>query len=406
MDIIVQKYGGTSLGDVKCLRRVANRIRTYYVQNKKLVVILSAMGHSTDKLVQLARSIHTSPEGRSMDMLLSTGEQVSISLMAMALERLGIPATPFTGAQAGICAKGKHTQAYIHSIDTKFIHKELGKNRVCLVAGFQGVNEEGETLTLGRGGSDTSAVALAAALQAKLCEIFTDVDGIYTADPNKVTTARRLKQISYEEMLEMARLGSGVLHSRSVELASKNSVALHVRSSFNNKIGSFVVSEEQVLEKALVRGISLKSDEARISLFDIADRPGLAARLFAKLKEKDININMIVQSSGHNELNTISFTLLQEQIDLGKSIVQEFVNETGSGQIEVIPEIAIVSVVGVGMRSHSGVAASIFQALADIEANIEMISTSEIKISVVLRPNQGHRALEAVHQALGLDKKL
>ncbi len=405
MNFLVQKFGGTSLGDIKCIRRVANRIRTYYSQGKGLVIVLSAMGHYTDGLVQLAKNLNNNPDGRTMDMLLSTGEQVSIALMSMALEKLQVPSTPFTGRQAGIVTRGNHTQAHIISIDTNTIKKELEQKRVCLIAGFQGVNEKGEITTLGRGGSDTSAVALAVALKAKLCEIFTDVDGIYTADPNKVTTARRLEKISYEEMLEMARLGAGVLHNRSVELASKNGVVLHVRSSFNNKKGSFVMPEEQILEKVLVRGVSLKNDEARISLFNIADKPGLAARLFAKLNEKDINVNMIVQSRGQNGLNTISYTLLQEQISVAQSITQNFVQEIGSGKVEITPEIAIVSAVGVGMRFHSGVAAIIFQALANIGANIEMISTSEIKISIALHPSEGHIALEAIHQALKLYKK-
>ena len=408
MALIVQKYGGTSLGDLKRLRSIANRIKSYYSQGEKLVVVLSAMGHSTDNLLQTAHSLDPNPAGRSMDLLLSTGEQVSIALMAIALENLGVPAVPLTGIQAGITVLGEHSQARIANIDTKRILSQLKQERVCLIAGFQGTNGKDEVYTLGRGGSDTSAVAVAVALQADQCEIFTDVDGIYTADPNKVPNAKRLEYISYEEMLEMARLGAGVLHSRSVELASKNELVLHVRSSFNHRQGSFVVSQKKagkILEKALVRGVSLKSDEARISLIDIADRPGLAAKLFSKLSKENINVNMIVQSAGQNALNTISFTVLQNQIAKAQEIARDFSRIEASGKVAVTPQIAIVSAVGVGMYSHSGIAASMFAALADLGVNIEMISTSEIKISVVVPLTEGHSALKAVHTALGLDRK-
>lgn len=408
MALIVQKYGGTSLGDLKRLRSIANRIKSYYSQGEKLVVVLSAMGHSTDNLLQTAHSLDPNPAGRSMDLLLSTGEQVSIALMAIALENLGVPAVPLTGIQAGITVLGEHSQARIANIDTKHILSQLKQERVCLIAGFQGTNGKDEVYTLGRGGSDTSAVAVAVALQADQCEIFTDVDGIYTADPNKVPNAKRLEYISYEEMLEMARLGAGVLHSRSVELASKNELVLHVRSSFNHRQGSFVVSQKKagkILEKALVRGVSLKSDEARISLIDIADRPGLAAKLFSKLSKENINVNMIVQSAGQNALNTISFTVLQNQIAKAQEIARDFSRIEASGKVAVTPQIAIVSAVGVGMYSHSGIAASMFAALADLGVNIEMISTSEIKISVVVPLTEGHSALKAVHTALGLDRK-
>ena len=408
MALLVQKYGGTSLGDIKGLRSIANRIKSYYSQGEDLVVILSAMGHSTDNLLQTAHSLHPDPSGRALDMLLSTGEQVAIALMAMALERIGVPAVSLTGRQAGIVTLGEHGQARIANIDTAYILSQLERKRVCLIAGFQGSNGKGEVYTLGRGGSDTSAVAMAVTLQAKYCEIFTDVDGIYTADPNKVPNAKRLEYISYEEMLEMARLGAGVLHSRSVELASKNELVLHVRSSFNHTEGSFVVPQkkvEKILEQALVRGVSLKSDEARISLIDIADRPGLAARLFSKLSEADINVNMIVQSAGQNSLNTISFTVLQNQMSTAQEIARDFSRAEDSGKVSITPQVAIVSAVGVGMYSHSGIAASMFAALAKLGVNIEMISTSEIKISVVVPPEEGHRALKAVHRALGLDRK-
>ncbi len=404
MAIIVQKYGGTSLGDIRRLQRVANRVKVEYLKGHQLVVVLSAMGRSTDDLVEEARNLHPNPKGREMDILLSTGEQASVALMNMALDRIQVPAIALTGRQAGIRIIGPHLEGRISSIDTAKIEQYLNQNKVCVIAGFQGFRDESEIYTLGRGGSDTSAVALAVALKASKCEIFTDVDGVYTTDPNKVSSARCLAEISYEEMVEMARLGAGILHSRSVELAAKNRMVLHVRSSFNNTEGSKIMPEDQILEKALVRGVSLKTDEARISVVDIADRPGLAAKLFSHLAEQKISVNMIVQSSGQEGLNTISFTILQKELLAAKSIAQEFVQEEGTGSIDVISEVAILSAVGIGMISHSGIAAMMFKVLADMEANIEMISTSEIKISVVLQTDQGLQALESIHKAFGLDK--
>ncbi|MCB1175418.1 MAG: aspartate kinase, partial [Leptospiraceae bacterium] len=273
-------------------------------------------------------------------------------------------------------------------------------------AGFQGIDTQANITTLGRGGSDTSAVALAVALEASECEIFTDVDGVYTTDPNKVPSARKLPRISYEEMLELARLGAGVLHSRSVELASKNNTVIHVRSSLNNNPGTLVVSEEQVMEKAVIRGASLKSDDARISVVDIPDKPGLAAELFGHLAESDINVDIIVQSSGKDATNTISFTVPQKDLHAARELVRIWLEGIGSGSFDVEEEIAIVSIVGVGMKSHSGIAARMFQALAKISANIEMISTSEIKVSVVVSKDQGRAALNAVHDAFELGKAI
>ena len=404
MALIVQKYGGTSLASSNHIQRIANRIKRYYGRNHKLAVVLSAMGHTTDELLRLAQSLHSNPKGRPVDMLLTTGEQVSVALMSIALDRIGVPAVSLTGAQARILVRGNHTDATIASIDTESIRERLSQKQVCLIAGFQGIDEDGEIYSLGRGGSDTTAVALAIALQADECEIFTDVDGIYTADPNKVTNAKRLKELPYEEMLELARLGAGVLHNRSVNLASKSGIVLHVRSSFNNSPGTLIMSEEKILEQAFVRGVTLKTDEARISAVNIQDRPGLAAQLFGSLAEKSINVDMIVQGTGQDGKNTISFTVLQKQMLEAKSITEEFVRRQGEGLVDVIPEVAVVSVIGVGMKSHSGVAATIFKTLADIGANIEMISTSEIRVSVVLHPEQGHRALEAVHSAFHLDQ--
>ena len=405
MKIYVQKYGGTSLIDAKCINRVAKRIQRDYLKGHRIVVILSAMGHSTDNLVQLAESINAMPSDREMDMLLSTGEQVSVALMAIALSALQIPAISFTGSQVGILVGGYHSRARILKVNTRKIYKELDENKVCLITGFQGIDERNEIYTLGRGGSDISAVAIAASLKANLCEIYTDVDGVYTTDPNKIPTAQKIDKISYEEMLELARLGAGVLHSRSVELASKYGLTLQVSSSFNHVEGTLVMPEDKILEKALVRGVSLKMDEARVSVVDIGDSPGLAAKLFSKLSEKNINVNIIVQSTGKDNLNTISFTVFQKQLDTTKALIQDFIQEEGTGRIEITPEIAILSAVGSGMKSHSGVASAMFKALAEIKVNIEMISTSEIKISVVLSPSEGIKALEVVHKAFGLDQK-
>lgn len=401
MSLIVQKYGGTSVGDTERIRNVANRIKMYYDQGHKLAVVVSAMGKTTDRLVEMAGELNRSPSKREMDMLLSTGEQVSIALLAMALDNIGVPAVSFTGGQVKFFTDDHHSQARILDIDASKIQEAHGEGKVAIVAGFQGVRADGNITTLGRGGSDTSAVALAVALKADECEIFTDVDGVYTTDPNKVPSARRIPQISYEEMLELARLGAGVLHSRSVELASKFGMILHVRSSFNNTKGTLVVPEEQVMEKVLIRGVTLKNDEARISAIDIPDRPGLAFDIFGRLAEAQVNVDMIVQSIGSDGLNTISFTVPQNSLLVTRQIVEAFINETG-GRVEVQEKVAVVSAVGVGMKSHSGVAAAMFKSLSDKSINIEMISTSEIKISVVVNVDQGKAALQAIHEAFEL----
>lgn len=390
--------------DTDRIRNVANRIKMYHDQGHRVCVVLSAMGHTTDQLVSLATDLNPHPGKREMDMLLSTGEQVSIALMAMTLEGLGVPAISFTGGQVGIRTDQRHSEARIEAIDTDRIRPHLEAGKVCIVAGFQGVDQDYNITTLGRGGSDTSAVAMAVALEADECEIFTDVDGVYTTDPNKVPSARKLSKISYEEMLELARLGAGVLHSRSVELASKNNVIIHVRSSLNNQSGTLVVPEDQIMEKVMVSGASLKSDEARISVEDIPDRPGLAAELFGRLAEADVNVDMIVQSTGQNGTNTISFTVPEKDLKTARELVDTWLAAVGSGNYDVDESIAIVSIVGVGMKSHSGIAATMFGALAKQSTNIQMISTSEIKISVVVDLDKGREALAAVHDAFELGK--
>ena len=404
MALIVQKYGGTSLMDTARIKNVANRIKLYHEQGHQLVVVLSAMGHTTDYLVEMASEVSSEPGKREMDMLLSTGEQVSIALMAMALDELGVPALSFTGGQVGILTDDRHTEARIHSISVERVRPHLDEHKVCIVAGFQGVDQHSNITTLGRGGSDTSAVALAVALGARECEIYTDVDGVYTTDPNKVADARKIDRLSYEEMLEMARLGAGVLHSRSVEMASKNNMVIHVRSSFNNAQGTLVVPEDEVMEQVVVRGVSLKTDEARIAVVDIPDRPGLAADLFSRLAEAQVNVDMIVQSTGKDQKNTISFTVTEKTLNDSRRIVEAWLRDLESGSYEVDEEIAIVSAVGIGMKSHSGIAARMFQALANVGINIEMISTSEIKISVVVSMDDGRGALQAVYEAFELGK--
>ena len=405
MSLIVQKYGGTSVGDTDRIHNVANRIKSYYDRGHRLAVVVSAMGKTTDHLVEMAYNVNPVPSKREMDMLLSTGEQVSIALLAMALESIGVPAVSFTGPQINMRTDSSHSNARILDIDTRRVTDAMDRGQVVIVAGFQGVGEDGSITTLGRGGSDTSAVALAAALKADECEIFTDVDGVYTTDPNKVPAARKVPRISYEEMLELARLGAGVLHSRSVELASKYDLVIHVRSSFNNSTGTLVVPEADVMEKVLIRGVSLKSTDARISVDDIPDRPGLAAELFGRLGDAGVNVDMIVQSTGKGNLNTISFTAGQDDLRIVKNILDAFIAEENAGAYNIIDKVSILSAVGVGMKSHSGIAAKMFKALSEKNINIDMISTSEIKISVVVTPEQGREALEAVHEAFELGKE-
>lgn len=404
MSLVVQKYGGTSVGDTDRIKRVANRIKMYYDQGHDLVIVVSAMGHTTDQLVDMAAALNPNPKPREMDVLLSTGEQVSIALLAMALDHIGVPAISFTGGQVRILTDKKHSKARIQDIDTPRLKQSLGERKVCIVAGFQGVDEDENITTLGRGGSDLSAVALAAALEAKECEIYTDVDGVYTTDPNKVPSAKKIEHICYEEMLELARLGAGVLHSRSVEVASKYGVVIHVRSSFNNVEGTLVVPEDSIMEKVAVRGVTLKSDDARISVLDIPDRPGLAADLFNRLARADINVDMIVQSTGKDGRNTISFTVPATSVGVTREVSDSFLKEMGGGTIDVQENIATLSAVGIGMKSHSGVAGAMFEALAKNNINIEMISTSEIKITVVINKEDGRKALEAVHEAFELGK--
>ncbi len=398
--LYVQKYGGTSLATIQHIQKIAERIMSCHYENKSLVVVVSAMGKTTDKLISMARQLSESINEREMAMLLSTGEQVSIALLSMALDALSVPVISFTGSQAGILTNSQFMHARIKNIDVKKIRHCLSEGKVCVVAGFQGVDTEGNIVTLGRGGSDTSAVALAAALKSKECEIFTDVEGIYTADPNRVLTATKLKQISYDEMLEFSALGAGVLHPRAVELGKKYDVTIHVRSSFSEADGTIVLSENQIMEQFLVTGVSLKTDEARVSVRNVPDRPGIAAELFGHLAKVDINVDMIAQSTGENQLNTISFTIPQNNIKIVEELIEKQIKTWGEGGMHIKKDIAILSVVGVGMKSHAGVAFRMFDILAKNKINIEMISTSEIKISCVIEKSKGDQALRLVHDSL------
>jgi len=401
-DIIVQKYGGTSVGTPEKIKNVAARIKTYRDKKLPVVVVVSAMGRTTDELIELAEKVNPNASKREMDMLLSTGEQISISLLAMALEAIQVPAQSFTGSQAKILTDGNFSNAKISGIDRSRIDESLSKGNVVIVAGFQGIDKDDNITTLGRGGSDTSAVAIAAALGAKECEIYTDVDGVYTADPNKVRGAKKHNQITYEEMLELASLGAGVLHSRSVELAMNYRVVIHVRSSFSENPGTLVLSEEKLMEKIKVSGVTIKSEEARVTIPDVPDKPGTAANLFGQLSKADVIVDIIVQSSPSNGKNTISFTIPRKAVSTARTILEKFVSAQNTGKLDIDENIAIVSAVGVGMKSHVGVAAEMFQALADRSINIEMITTSEIKISCVIKEDQAKTALQAIHDAFGL----
>jgi len=403
---IVQKYGGTSVGTVELIKRVAQRVvRTVKETGQPVVVTVSAMGKRTDELVSLAKQITDRPAGRELDMLMATGEQVSIALLTMALHELGQPAISLTGPQVGIRTDDAHTSARIMSVDAAGLQQFLSEGKVVVVAGFQGLSESGELVTLGRGGSDLTAVALAGALGADRCEICTDVDGVYSGDPRYIPDARKLDHICYDEMLELASMGAKVLHSRSVEFAKKYGVQIVVRSSFGDDAGTLVSEEVSEMEGVLIRGVAMNPDEARVNVDDLPDIPGVAARVFEAIANEQINVDMIVQSAGHGGKNSISFTVDRNQLQAVVDTVKRVVDELGSGSISYDDSISKVSVVGVGMSSHSGVAATMFKALADSKINIQMISTSEIKISCIVDREQGKEATRMLHSAFGLDKE-
>jgi len=404
MPRIVQKYGGTSVGDVDRIKNVAARIKAAREEGNEVVVVLSARAGVTNELIARAKSVCAEPSERELDQLLSIGEQETIALMAMALHGTGVDAVSYTGAQAGIFTDKVHTKAKIKMVNPKPVIKDLKEGRVVIVAGFQGIDEEGQITTLGRGGSDLTAVALAAALKADRCEIYTDVDGVFTADPRVVKDARKLPEISYDEMLELASSGSKVMQSRSVEFAKKYGVVFEVRSSFNHNPGTLVKEEVAYMEQVVVRGIAADKDQAKVIVSNILDKPGSAAKVFRGLANANVVVDMIVQNVGRHGIANLTFTV--PQADTGRAVkaLEPVLDEIGGGQVAVHEHIAKLSVVGVGMKTHSGVAATLFQALADAGINIDLISTSEIKISVVVDLDRADEAVRVAHAAFGLDK--
>ena len=369
-----------------------------------MVVVISALGNTTDELIKLSRSITKTPSDRELDMLVSTGEQVSVALLAMAIHKLGEEAISFMGFQVGIITDSSHTKARIIDVNAGRIVKELKKNRIVIVAGFQGTTHAQDITTLGRGGSDTTAVALAKSLNAKMCEIYTDVDGVYTADPRIVSDARKLNRISYEEMLELASLGAQVMHPRSIEVASKFDIPLHIRSSFNYRKGTIVSGEVKMMEKVVVSGVTVNKDEAKITICDVPDRPGIAAKIFKRISDKDINIDMIIQNISRTGATDVSFTVQKNELNKTLKVTREISKSIGAEGVTSDDNIAKVSVVGIGMKAHAGVAAKMFSALASKKINIEMISTSEIKISCVIKKSKAEQAVRAIHSAFKLGR--
>lgn len=404
MAIVVQKFGGTSVADAEKIRRAADRALKSHKKGNQVVVVASARGKQTDQLVADAMELNPNPPKREMDMLLATGEQQTVSLFAMALEAMGQKAISFTGQQVQIITDNAHGKARIQSIGAEPIRKRLEAGYICIVAGFQGVDEAGNITTLGRGGSDTSAVALAAALGAEMCEIYTDVDGIYSTDPRKYPNAVKMKQISYDEMLELASLGAGVMHSRSIEFGKKYNVKIHVRSSMNDNPGTLITHEVPQMEGILVSGATIQKDLAKVSLIGVDNKPGNAARIFAHLAAAKVSVNDIIQTEISSEKANLSFTVARGDMMPAKEAIDQIREEVHCSQVFVRDDIAEVSVVGVGMRSHCGVAERMFKALAAKEVNIDSITTSEIRISCLVDLPQAEAALTAVCDCFELDK--
>ena len=401
MALIVQKYGGTSVANTDRIKNVAQRVAEYRRKGDQVIVIVSAMGGVTDRLIGIAREIMPVPTDREMDMLLATGEQTTIALTAMALHNLDISAMSLTGAQAGIVTDGVHTKAKIRNISPKQVHELLDDGHVVIVAGFQGQTSEGHITTFGRGGSDLTAIAMAAAVKADLCQIYTDVDGVYTTDPRIVSDAKKLDEISYDEMLELASSGAKVMQSRSVEFAKKFGVPFEVRSSLNQNPGTIVKEETANMENVVVRGVSLDKNQAKVTLVGVPDHPGVAAQIFTELSQAAVNVDMIVQNVSHGETPTtdLSFTVDRSELAKSQQVIGRLAKEIDIKEIVAQEEMGKLSVVGVGMKSHSGIAAKLFEVLSTEGVNIDMISTSEIKISVVISLQQGETALKAAHKA-------
>lgn len=398
MGLIVQKFGGSSVKDAERIFNVANIVTETYAKGNNVVVVVSAQGDTTDDLIEKANEINPHASKREMDVLLTTGEQISMSLLAMAIEKLGYPVVSLTGWQAGFLTTSDYGNARIRRINAERINRELDKKNIVIVAGFQGVNRFDDLTTLGRGGSDTSAVAIAASLHADLCQIYTDVDGVYTADPRKVKNARKLEEVSFDEMLELASLGAQVLHNRSVEMAKKYSVNMEVVSSYEKKPGT-KVKEVVKMEKMLVKGVAKDCDIARIAVVGLPDEPGIAFKIFSNLSRKKVNVDIIIQSIGRHYTKDISFTCPLSQVEAAKEVLENDLEHLGAERIEVNEDVAKVSIVGAGMQSNPGVAATMFEALFEAGINISMISTSEIKISVLIDKKDADKAVAAVHDA-------
>jgi aspartate kinase len=403
MALIVQKYGGTSVGNPERIRNVAKRLLETQREGNSVVAIVSAMSGVTDSLIKLAKEVSPKPTEREMDVLLSTGEQTTMALAAMAIQAMGGKAVSLTGAQAGIVTNGIHTKAKISNITPNQIRKHLDRGEIVIIAGFQGETEEGDITTLGRGGSDLTAIAVASAIGADICQIFTDVDGVYTCDPRIVPTAKKIQEISYDEMLEMASSGSKVMQSRSVEFAKKFGVIFEVRSSFNNNPGTIVKEETAGMEQVVVRGVSVERNQAKVTVAHVPDKPGCAARLFTALADAHVMVDVIVQNVSESGSTDISFTMNRDELDKIGDLVDRVAAEIGAGKVTKQGGIAKLSVVGIGMRTHSGVAAKLFEALAKGGINIQMISTSEIKIAVILDEEKIADAAKFAHTAFGLD---
>ena len=404
MPLIVQKYGGTSVGSVERIRAVAERIRRCRERGQEIVVVVSAMSGETNRLLGLSKEISQRPPPRELDVLLSTGEQVTIALLSMALQELGCPARSYTGAQVHIRTDSAFNKARILEIDEQKVRRDLAEGRVVVVAGFQGVDDEGNITTLGRGGSDTTAVALAAALKADECQIYTDVDGVYTTDPRVVPEARRLDRITFEEMLEMASLGSKVLQIRAVEFAGKYDVPLRVLSSFEEGPGTLITKEEQEdMERAVISGIAFNRDEAKLTILGVPDQPGVAYRIVGPIGDANIELDMIVQNVGADGTTDFTFTVHRNDYEKALDILQRLADDLGAREVEGDDKIAKISLVGVGMRSHAGIASTMFRALAEEGINIRMISTSEIKISVVVDDKYLELGVRALHSAFRLE---
>ncbi|MFC1510345.1 aspartate kinase [Candidatus Omnitrophota bacterium] len=403
--IIVQKFGGSSVANIDRIKAVAKRVLETKKRNNNIVVVVSALGDTTDNLEELAFSINKTPPEREMDMLMSTGEQISCALLAMAIKKLGHDAISFTGNQVGIMTDKTHTKARIRNIDAKRISQALKKNQIVIVAGFQGITEENEITTLGRGGSDLTAVALAITLKAKVCEIFTDVKGIYTTDPRLVKQAKKIKTITFDEMLEMASLGAQVMQARSIEVAKRFNIPIHVRSSFSKEEGTMIVKNTDKLEDISVRGVTCNKSEAKITICAVPDQPGIAAKIFTEISKAGSNVDVIVQNVSHTKHTDISFTVPKGELTKTLAAAEKIAKKIKAGSILSDKNIARVSIVGSGMRSHQGIAAQMFETLAKNKINIDMIATSEISISCIINQKQTDKAVAVLHKAFDLGGK-